>query len=73
MAAASTAPPCATLTSPAAGATYHAGDTIAVSGQASDPEDGALPDASLSWWAVFHHSTHTHPFLGVQSGGVARQ
>ena len=62
-------PPSATLTSPAAGATYHAGDTIAISGQATDPEDGPLPDASLSWWAVFHHSTHTHPFLGVQAGG----
>jgi glucose/arabinose dehydrogenase len=61
--------PTATLTSPAAGSTYRAGDRVTVTGQGNDPEDGALPDASLSWWAVFHHNTHTHPYLPSQAGG----
>jgi glucose/arabinose dehydrogenase len=60
--------PTATLTAPAAGALYRGGDTIAYSGSASDPEDGALLPASLTWWADFHHDTHTHPFLPVTTG-----
>jgi glucose/arabinose dehydrogenase/PKD repeat protein len=56
--------PSATVTSPQAGSSYSAGDTIAFSGTATDPEDGALPASAYSWTVVFHHETHTHPFLG---------
>ncbi len=43
---------------------YNAGDTITFSAQASDAEDGAvLPPSAFEWKVVFHHNTHTHPFV----------
>jgi glucose/arabinose dehydrogenase len=63
--------PTATLIAPTAGTSYRGGETIAYSGSASDPEDGVLPAASLTWWADFHHDTHTHPFLPVTTGSAA--
>jgi glucose/arabinose dehydrogenase len=67
--------PSATITAPMDGAHYDAGDTIAFSGGAADPEDGAIPSAGLTWSVVFHHDAHTHPFLpsipGVSSGTFA--
>ena len=62
--------PTATITAPAAGALYRGGDTIAYSGSASDPEDGVLLPANLTWWVDFHHGTHTHPFLPVTTGSA---
>lgn len=60
--------PSPSITAPAAGATYRAGDTIAFAGAASDPEDGTLPASALSWSIVFHHADHVHPFLGPIDG-----
>ncbi len=62
--------PTATISVPSPGASYRGGDTIVYGGSASDPEDGPLPPASLSWWADFHHDTHTHPFLPATSGSA---
>lgn len=64
--------PTATITAPAAAATYAAGDVITYGGGGTDPEDGVLPAARLSWWADFHHDAHTHPFLPVtpSAGGT---
>ena len=56
--------PIATIDTPPNGLHYDAGDTIAFSGSASDPEDGQLMPSAFSWTIVFHHDTHTHPFLG---------
>jgi glucose/arabinose dehydrogenase len=56
--------PVATILSPANGTRYNAGATINFSGSATDPENGTLPPTALSWLVVFHHDTHTHPFLG---------
>ncbi len=61
-------PPADTITAPAAGALYNAGDTINYSGTGTDPEDGTLPASAFSWTIVFHHDTHTHPFLGPITG-----
>jgi glucose/arabinose dehydrogenase len=56
-------PPTVTITSPAAGTTFRAGDTLTFSGSASDDKDGALPASSLTWWAELHHDNHTHPLV----------
>jgi glucose/arabinose dehydrogenase len=65
-------PPVPTISLPAIGTMYRAGDTIAFAGSATDDDDGQLPEASLSWKVVFHHGEHTHPFLdgipGTSSG-----
>ena len=55
--------PTASITSPAAGASFKAGDTLAFAGTGTDPEDGALPGTRLTWWVDLHHDTHTHPLL----------
>ena len=56
--------PTATITSPTNGSLYSAGETINFAGLGADSEDGNLPAGAFSWTIVFHHDTHTHPFLG---------
>jgi glucose/arabinose dehydrogenase len=63
--------PVAEITSPPAGARYDAGDEIAYAGTAVDAEDGPLPGSALTWEVVFHHATHTHPFLPPGSGSAS--
>jgi glucose/arabinose dehydrogenase/PKD repeat protein len=60
--------PVGTITGPAAGSHYNAGDIIAFDGTAADPEDGVLPASAYAWTVVFHHGNHTHPFLGPIAG-----
>jgi glucose/arabinose dehydrogenase len=64
----SNAAPVATITTPASGALYSAGDTIAYSGTGTDAEDGTLPASAFTWEVVFHHASHTHPFVPPTSG-----
>jgi glucose/arabinose dehydrogenase len=61
-------PPVATITLPAEGTTYRAGDTISFAGTATDPETGDLPAIAYTWRVDFHHDAHTHPFVTEQSG-----
>lgn len=60
--------PVGTILTPVTAQVYAAGDTIQFSGQGTDKEDGTLPSSSMSWTIVFHHDTHTHPFLGPING-----
>ena len=66
--------PVATITAPAQGSTYAGGSVISYAGTGVDDEDGTLPASAFSWTVVFHHETHTHPFIGpikgVKSGSV---
>jgi hypothetical protein len=57
------------ILAPTDGSTFRAGDVIAYSGDATDPEDGTLPSSALSWKIVFHHDTHIHPVLDGLVGG----
>ncbi|HSB56384.1 MAG TPA: PKD domain-containing protein, partial [Nitrosopumilaceae archaeon] len=64
-------PPVGTINTPVAGTTYSAGNTILFSGSGTDQQDGVLPASAFHWVILFHHNTHTHPFLefnGVKSG-----
>jgi glucose/arabinose dehydrogenase len=61
-------PPVAAIQQPAAGSMFNAGDTIMMSGTGTDSEDGTLPASAFTWEVVFHHDTHTHPFLAPTSG-----
>ena len=60
--------PQSTITSPAHGLVFRAGDVIPFSGIATDPEDGSLPPSAYSWTILFHHDSHVHPTLGPLSG-----
>ncbi|HXC49275.1 MAG TPA: PQQ-dependent sugar dehydrogenase [Candidatus Limnocylindrales bacterium] len=64
--------PTATITQPAAGTHYNAGQTILYAGTAADQEDPSIPASSFTWRVDFHHDTHVHPFIqpfsGVTSG-----
>ncbi len=59
--------PTATISQPVSTLTYKVGDVITYSGSGSDPEDGTLPPASLSWNIVIFHcpggACHTHAFI----------
>lgn len=63
--------PAATIDFPADGSRFDAGQTIAFGGSAFDPEEGALGAGAFSWTVLFHHNTHTHPYLGPL-GGIAQ-
>jgi len=63
-------PPVPTIVTPASGALYTAGTTLTYSGSATDPEDGTLTGPRFTWEIVFHHDTHTHPFLPPTSGAT---
>mgnify|MGYP006273465887 CR=1 FL=1 len=60
--------PVATITSPAVGTTYRAGDTITFAGSATDAQDATLAANRFAWEVVFHHASHTHPFLSGLTG-----
>ena len=63
-------PPQPTITSPATGSSFAVGQTITLSGSATDAEDGSLPASALRWEVLRHHNgTHTHPwFFGTGTG-----
>ncbi|MGH9910079.1 MAG: PKD domain-containing protein, partial [Nitrososphaerales archaeon] len=64
-------PPVGTINAPTVDTKYNGGDTISFSGSGTDIPDGDLPDSAFHWVILFHHNTHTHPFLefnGVKSG-----
>jgi glucose/arabinose dehydrogenase len=61
-------PPTPTIASPTATETFAVGESIILHGSATDPQDGALPNSSLSWEVIKHHDTHVHPFLPPTSG-----
>ena len=61
-------PPTPVIDLPLVDTTYRAGDVINFSGSATDPEDGALDPSQLTWEVLFHHDTHTHPYLEPFSG-----
>ncbi|MGE4178951.1 MAG: PQQ-dependent sugar dehydrogenase [Limisphaerales bacterium] len=60
--------PVGSITLPGASALYSAGEMIGFSGSGTDLEDGTLPASAFSWVVVFHHDTHTHPFMGPING-----
>ncbi len=60
--------PVPTITSPASGTTFRAGDTISFAGSATDAEDGTIGTAGLTWWVELHHDTHSHPFQPETAG-----
>jgi PKD repeat protein len=53
-------PPTASIDSPADGSTFLIGSTVQLSGSATDPDQGQLGAAALSWHLVLIHNTHVH-------------
>jgi len=66
--AAGGAPPSVTITSPAASATFRAGETVTLTASGTDPQDGTLPASAFTWKVTKHHADHTHPFLAPTVG-----
>jgi glucose/arabinose dehydrogenase len=60
--------PVATITQPVVSMLYSGGQTINFAGTATDAEDGTLLASAFTWEVVFHHDTHTHPFIQPTSG-----
>ena len=61
-------PPVPRIVTPASGLLFSAGQSISVSLEASDAEDGTLAASRLTWWAELHHDTHTHPLQAETTG-----
>jgi glucose/arabinose dehydrogenase len=60
--------PVPVIDTPTPSQTFRVGETVTLSGHASDAQDGTLPASALSWTVIRHHADHTHPFLGPVSG-----
>jgi PKD repeat protein/glucose/arabinose dehydrogenase len=50
---------------------YRDGSAVTLQGSGSDPEDGALGGASLTWRVLLHHGTHTHSLTDGVTGSEA--
>lgn len=61
-------PPTPQITAPTTSLRFAVGQTITLQGQATDAQDGTLPDSSLRWRIILHHNEHTHPFLQPTTG-----
>ena len=60
--------PTATILSPAADHKFSVGETITLTGEGTDIEDGTLAPGRMTWEVLIHHDTHTHPFFGPTTG-----
>lgn len=60
--------PTPVINSPAAGSVFSVGQTLTLSGSASDVEDGTYPGSALTWRVWLHHRDHDHPYYGPASG-----
>lgn len=56
-------PPSLEITQPITDSNYNAGDFINYNASATDSEGNTLPENSFRTEIIFHHLTHTHPFL----------
>ena len=56
------------ISAPLPTARFRVGQSVTVTGSATDPEDGPLPADALSFTVLLHHEQHTHPFLGPITG-----
>ena len=63
--------PTATITAPAAGTTFRAGDTIAYDGTGTDPEDGNLPPGAFTWQVDYYTNGLARPFIAATSGATS--
>lgn len=62
-------PPAPTVTAPGPGFRFKVGAEIPLSGAATDPEDGPIPDGKLVWQVLRHHNgNHTHPYASGPGG-----
>jgi glucose/arabinose dehydrogenase len=60
------------LTDPGRGTTYYAGDTFRFTAVGLSDDTG-VSGLQLRWKVVFHHETHTHPFLDDAGSGASGQ
>lgn len=56
-------PPTVKIRSPRDRSRYSAGDTMTLTIEANDEEDGTFADASVSWEVLLHHLGHVHYVL----------
>jgi glucose/arabinose dehydrogenase len=56
-------PPTVHIAVPTDGTKYKAGDSITYNAFANDAAGFDINDAAISTDVIFHHATHTHPFL----------
>jgi hypothetical protein len=64
-------PPVPTITMPALGTLFQAGQTISYSGSATDPQDGVLSPAAMSWEVDFVHGASVTTVVPLSSGNAS--
>ena len=65
-------PPAPRIKTPYRTTQFRVGQRIVLRGNATDAQDGSLPDSKLSWQVIRHHNnSHTHPYLAKTGNNVA--
>jgi glucose/arabinose dehydrogenase len=62
------APPVANIVTPVDGFHYRGGDVIEFTGEATDEEDGILPESAFSWSVKFYHDNVISEGPSLQQG-----
>jgi glucose/arabinose dehydrogenase/PKD repeat protein len=60
--------PVPVIDSPVEGAKFRVGQTLTLTGTASDVEDGTYPASALTWNVWLFHRDHRHPYFGPATG-----
>jgi glucose/arabinose dehydrogenase len=60
--------PTASISSPASGALFRAGETISYSGEAIDPDDGTLPAGAFTWQVDYITAGILRPLVAPTTG-----
>lgn len=61
-------PPTPVIDAPLPSKRFIVGESIVLHGHATDQQDGAMNDASLTWEARLRHNEHVHPYLDATTG-----
>jgi PKD repeat protein len=60
--------PAPSILTPTTTKRFRVGEILSLSGSALDENGNALPASALSWRALLHHNSHTHPYLAPTAG-----
>jgi PKD repeat protein len=63
-------PPVPVIASPAIESKFGVAETITLTANATDAEDGIIPENRLYWRADIRHDNHTHPYVGTTYGST---
>jgi PKD repeat protein len=60
--------PVPVITSPSVETRFGVGDIITLTADATNAQDGVIPENQVYWQVLIRHDDHTHPYVGITYG-----